>query len=195
MNRNDVPALGETTPRRGNAFSAALGRWFLGLLGWRFLGSIPDVLRAVIIVAPHTSNIDFFIGVAVMFALGLRVRFLGKHTLFFWPLGSVMRWLGGIPVDRRVATGVVDETVKLFAARDQLILALAPEGTRKSVGRWKTGFYFVAQKAEVPIVPIAFDYRQKRIRIGERFDPTGRLEDDLSVLERFFFGAEGRRNN
>ncbi|TFG39802.1 MAG: acyltransferase [Candidatus Aminicenantes bacterium] len=194
MNRNDVPALGETTPWRGNAFSAALGRWFLGLLGWCFHGSIPDVSRAVIIVAPHTSNIDFFIGVAVMFALGLRVRFLGKHTLFFWPLGPVMRWLGGIPVDRRVATGVVDQTVRLFATRDQLILALAPEGTRKSVGRWKTGFYFVAQEAGVPIVPIAFDYRQKRIRIGERFDLTGSLEDDLRALERFFFGAEGRRD-
>lgn len=129
-----------------------------------------------------------------MFALGLRVRFLGKHTLFFWPLEPVMRWLGGIPVDRRAAKGVVEETVKLFAAREQLILALAPEGTRKSVGRWKTGFYFVAQKAEVPIVPIALDYRRKRIRIGDRFDLTGRLDDDLSVLEGFFFGTAGRRD-
>lgn len=194
MKKNNVPDLGRSTPRRGNFISAALGRCFLGGLGWRFDSEIPNVSRAVIIVAPHTSNMDFFVGVAAMFALGIRLDFLGKHTLFFPPLGSVMRWLGGIPVDRRTAAGVVDETVMLFAARERMILALAPEGTRRSVGRWKTGFYFVARDARVPIVPVALDYRRRVIRLGGRFDPTGDLEKDLRSLETFFIDAEGRRD-
>jgi 1-acyl-sn-glycerol-3-phosphate acyltransferase len=193
MKKDNVPELGKSTPRRGNFISAALGRSFLGGSRWRFEGEIPDVSRAVIIVAPHTSNMDFFVGVAAMFALGLRVEFLGKHTLFFWPLGAVMRWLGGIPVNRSVAAGVVDETVRLFANRERMILALAPEGTRKSVGRWKTGFYFVAREARVPIVPVALDYRRRVIRLGARFDPTGDLEGDLRFLEAFFAGDKGRR--
>jgi len=194
MNRDNVPDLGKSTPRRGNVISAALARWFLGGLGWGFAGEIPDVSRAVIIVAPHTSNVDFFVGVAAMFALGLRVEFLGKHTLFFWPLGPVMRWLGGIPVNRHVAAGVVDQTVRLFANRKRMILALAPEGTRKSVERWKTGFYFVAREARVPIVPVAVDYRRRLIRLGGRFDPTGELGEDLRFLKAFFADAEGRRD-
>ena len=189
-----VPELGNATPQRGNRVSAFAARSFLGTLGWSFEGAVPNVSKAVIIVAPHTSNWDFFVGVAAMFALGLRVVFLGKHTLFTWPLGPVMRWLGGVPVNRREARGVVDETVEMFAARDQMILGLAPEGTRDSVDRWKTGFYYVALESGVPIVPVAFDYRRRVIRFGEGFDPTGNLEDDLLILENYFFGIEGRRD-
>jgi len=192
MRNVNVPSLGDSTPRRGNFFSAAVSRAFLGLFDWDFEGSVPNVSKAVLIVAPHTSNWDFFIGVAAMFGLGLRVVFLGKHTLFAWPLGSVMRWLGGIPVDRRAARGVVDETVKLFAGREQMILALSPEGTRSSVERWKTGFYYVAMEAQVPIVPVALDYGRRLVRIGGRFEPTGELDRDLQTLEEFFFGVEGR---
>lgn len=190
-----VPELGPATPRRGNFFSALAGRFILRLRGWGFEGSVPNVSKAVIIVAPHTSNWDFLVGVAAMFAMGLRSCFLGKHTLFKWPLGSMMRWLGGVPVDRRSARGVVDETVQLFAATDHLILGLSPEGTRRSVDRWKTGFYWVAFKAAVPIVPVAFDYNRRLIRFGELFDPSGDLEADLRVLEQFFDGIEGRRGS
>jgi 1-acyl-sn-glycerol-3-phosphate acyltransferase len=163
------------------------------LWGWRFTGSIPDVAKAVVIVAPHSSNWDFFIGVAAMFSLGLRVVFLGKHTLFSWPLGPVMRWLGGMPVDRRSAAGVVGETVGLFAREEKMILALAPEGTRRAVDRWKTGFYHVAVEAEVPVVPIGLDWSRKTICLGERFDPTGEIDRDFAALEEFFSGAVGRR--
>ena len=192
MRNVNVPILGDSTPRRGNFFSAAVGRAVLGLFSWGFEGSIPNVSKAVLIVAPHTSNWDFFIGVAAMFGLGLRVVFLGKHTLFTWPLGSVMRWLGGIPVDRRATRGVVDETVKLFAGSEQMILALSPEGTRSSVERWKTGFYYVAMEAQVPIVPVELDYGRRLVRIGGRFEPTGELDRDLQTLEEFFLGVEGR---
>ena len=190
----NVPELGNTTPQRGNGVSALAAGFFLRTLGWGFEGAVPNVSKAVIIVAPHTSNWDFIVGVAAMFALGLRVVFLGKHTLFTWPLGSVMRWLGGVPVNRREARGVVDETVEMFAARDQMILGLAPEGTRGSVDRWRTGFYYVALESGVPIVPVAFDYSRRVIRFCERFDPTGDLENDLRVLKSFFSGIEGRRD-
>lgn len=193
MQAVNTPRLAASIPRRGNRLTAAVGRVLLGAFGWSFSGSIPDVQKAVIIVAPHTSNIDFFVGVAAMFALGIRVTFLGKHTLFFWPLGPVMRWLGGIPVDRRGSSGVVDATVALFRARESLILALAPEGTRSSVSRWKTGFYHVAREAAVPIVPVALDYRDRTVRLGPRFDPTGDLEADLARLGAFYSDAAGLR--
>jgi len=189
-----IPELGDATPSRGNALSVTIAWAFLRAMGWGFEGRVPNVSKAVLIVAPHTSNWDFFIGVAAMFALGLRVVFLGKHTLFFRPLGSLMRWLGGIPVDRRVAKGVVDDTVELFTATDQLILGLSPEGTRSSVERWRTGFYYVAHEACVPIVPIALDYGRRLVRIGEGFETTGEIEGDLRELKRFFSGIEGRRD-
>jgi 1-acyl-sn-glycerol-3-phosphate acyltransferase len=186
-----VPSLGDSTPCRGNSLTAAAGRIFLHMSGWRFEGAIPDVAKAVLIVAPHTSNIDFFVGVAAMFALGLRVVFLGKHTLFVWPLGPIMRWLGGVPVDRRATSGVVEETVALFDSTDRMILVLSPEGTRRAVDKWKTGFYYVALEAGVPVVPVALDYGRRTLWIGDLFEPTGDLAADLEVLEEFFIGAEG----
>jgi 1-acyl-sn-glycerol-3-phosphate acyltransferase len=163
--------------------------------GWTFAGRIPDVAKAVLIVAPHSSNWDFFIGVAAMFALGVRVEFWGKHTLFFWPLGPLMRWLGGFPVDRRSAAGVVDVTVHRFAASDRMILALAPEGTRSAVHRWKTGFYHVAEAASVPVIPVVLDWGSRTIRFGDRFDTTGDIELDVSTLKGVFTDARGRRSN
>jgi len=189
----NVPELALATPRRGNAFSAWAGRCALRVLGWRFSGSIPDVAKAVIIVAPHTSNWDFFVGVAAMFALGLRVVFLGKHSLFWWPLASIMRWLGGIPVDRSVQRGVVDDVVRLFAMRERMILALSPEGTRGAVTRWKTGFYHIARSAKVPIVPVALDYSRRTVRLGQVFQPSGDIDADLQHLGAFFGGVAGRR--
>ena len=188
-----VPELGDRIPRRGNRLSLAGGELFLSISGWRFEGSVPNVSKAVLIVAPHTSNFDFLVGVAAMFALGFRASFLGKHTLFSWPIGGLMRWLGGIPVDRRTTGGLVEETVGLFESRDSLILAVAPEGTRSNVTRWKTGFYWVALQAGVPIVPIAMDYGRRCVRLGGRFDPTGDIDADFGVLEAFFYESQGRR--
>lgn len=174
--------------------SAAVGRIVLWAFGWSFGGSIPNVSKAVCIVAPHTSNLDFFVGIAAMFALNLRVVFLGKHTLFVWPLGTLMRWLGGAPVDRREARGVVDETVDLFAQHERMILALAPEGTRRSVDRWKTGFYWVALESKVPIIPIVLDFGRRVIRFESLFEPTGNVDGDLRVLGMYFAGVGGRRD-
>jgi len=192
MQKRQVPELGPSTPQRGNRFSSAVSRGAIRLFGWRFEGAIPDVRKAVLIIAPHTSNWDFPLGVAAMFALGLQAVFLGKHTLFGRTLGPMMRWLGGVPVDRGAASGVVGETVRLFSSREQMILVLSPEGTRSTVERWKTGFYHIAVRAEVPIVPVAFDYGTRRISIGDCFVPTGEMVSDLRILENFFSGVEGR---
>ena len=193
MRRPEVPELAEITPSRGNALSSWVGAWVLAVLGWSFEGAIPEVAKAVVIVAPHTSNWDFLVGVAAMFALGLRVEFLGKRSLFFWPLGPVMRWLGGIPVDRTVSSGVVEATVQELEARERMIVALAPEGTRGPVTRWRTGFYHIARRAGVPIVPVSLDYGRRVIRLGGRFEATGDLESDLERLRGFFGGVEGKR--
>ncbi len=163
--------------------------------GWRFAGGIPNVSKAVVIVAPHTSNWDFLLGIAGVFAVGVRFSFLGKHTLFRGISGVFMRWLGGIPVDRRASSGVVDQTVDLFNNRDWLLLGLSPEGTRSRVDRWRTGFYHIANGAGVPIVPVSFDYSTRVIHFGQALMPSGDMGNDLAALKVFFVGVTGRRSD
>ena len=147
---------------------------------------MPPLPKFVVIVAPHTSNWDFFIGIATVYALGIRISFLGKDSLFRGPLGPMMRWLGGIAVDRSVSRDRVSEMVDVFRSRDRLVVGLTPEGTRKKVGDWKTGFYHVARGANVPIVPVAFDYSQKKIIFFPAFTPTGDAKRDIEFLKRLF---------
>lgn len=189
-----VPVLGDALPTSGGAASRALGRWSLALLGWRVEGNLPNLPKAVIIVAPHTSNWDFVIGIATKFALGLRASWLGKHTLFRPPFGGLMRWLGGIPVDRSRPHDVVAQSVRRFGEVDRMMLGVSPEGTRKAVARWKTGFYYIAQGAGVPVVPVAFDWGRHALVVGPTLHPAGDdLAGDLKRLAAFFANARGRR--
>lgn len=149
--------------------------------------------KAVAIVVPHTSNWDFVIGVLGLFAVGIRVSWLGKHTIFKPPWGVLMRWLGGIPIDRRSSAGVVEQIVELFNSSDAMLLGLSPEGTRRQVTRWRTGFYHIAHGAGCPVVPIAFDYPSHTIRFGEPLMPSGNMEADLDQLGRFFSGVVGKK--
>jgi 1-acyl-sn-glycerol-3-phosphate acyltransferase len=181
-----VPQLGPSVPRRGNAFSRWLGRTVLTAGGWKFDGAFPDEPKFVIIVVPHTSNWDFIVGCAALFSIGFKISFLGKHTLFKWPLGIFMRWLGGIPVERSVSRDRVGENVNAFNSAEKLILAVAPEGTRKRVKDWKTGFYHVAEGAHVPIVPVAFDYGTKTIKLFAPFRTTGNKESDIRQLKELY---------
>jgi len=161
---------------------------------WSFAGTVPNVSKAVIIVAPHTSNWDFVIGAAGMLAIDLELRFLGKHSLFNGPLAPLMRGLGGIPVDRgRPGSGVAEEMADRMRSADRLLLALAPEGTRSSVDRWKTGFHRIALAGGVPIAPVALDFGRREIRFGPTLMPTEDLQADIAVLGAFFGGARGRR--
>jgi 1-acyl-sn-glycerol-3-phosphate acyltransferase len=188
-----VPRLLPQVPKRGGPFSRGLGRLLSSLAGWRIEGNFPDLRQFVVVVAPHTSNWDFLVGMRAVFALGLRVSFLGKHTLFWWPLSAWLRYMGGIAVDRSAAHGVVEQVVEQFRARPDFLLAVTPTGTRRLGTTWRMGFYHVALGAGVPVVPVAFDYRTREVRIGPALPVTGDLQSDLEPLRRFFTGVQGRR--
>ena len=187
-----VPELGSEIPRRGNAAVRAFGRGLLRLLGWRVEGEMPNLPKFVAAVAPHTSNWDFVVGAAAMFALDLKIEFIGKHTLFRGPLAPVMRWMGGIPVDRSSAHGVVGEAVAAFARVDRRILAIAPQGTRRPVPRFKTGFLHIARGAGVPVMLAAFDYDARVIRFGPTLQIGEDIEAERARIEAYFAPIRGR---
>ncbi len=157
---------------------------------WRLAGMFPDTPRFVLIVAPHTSNWDFFVALAAKFALGLQGAWIGKHTIFRWPVAGLLRNLGGIPVNRTSAHGVVDQLVGEFARRDKMVFALAPEGTRRRVEHWRSGYWYVAHRANVPIVPVGLDYALRTIFIGPPLATSDSLEDDERKLRAFFSGVK-----
>ena len=188
----EVPEPGPAVPRRGGRIRAALGRLVLRLMGWRIEGNLPDLPRLVVIAAPHSSGWDFVIGIALVFAMRLDIRFLGKAELFRGPLAPLFRWLGGIPVDRRRPDGVVEDAVARFQASPRLLLAIAPEGTRRPVEHWKTGFYRIALGAGVPIVAGFIDNGRKRVGFGGALQPTGDSDGDIARLREFYRGIRRR---
>jgi len=185
------PGLPPSLPRRGNAVTRALARALLALFGWRIEGQIPDRPKLVAIVAPHTSNWDFVLGIATVYALGLRVRFLGKHTLFRPPLGWLMRWLGGTPVVRETPQGAVSAAVEMMAGEEKVVLGLAPAGTRTRGAPWRSGFYHIAVIAKAPILPVAFDFGRRAIRLFPPLEPGGDYASDLPKLQALYEGVRG----
>lgn len=178
--------FGPNVPRRGNAFSRWFALMLMRLLGWRVIGGMPDVRRAVLIVAPHTSNMDGVMTVISSFALGLKISFFVKHTAFRFPFGGLMRFFGALPVNREDSKNLVEYSAQKLREKDQLLLSVAPEGTRHETDNWKTGFYWIAHQAQVPIVFVAFDYPSREVRVMGHFMPTGNLEQDLPlILERY----------
>ncbi|RUO29139.1 lysophospholipid acyltransferase family protein [Aliidiomarina sanyensis] len=161
--------------------------------GWTIHGELPDIPKAIIPVAPHTSNWDFFVGLCVKLALGLRVSFLGKHSIFVFPIRGLLTWLGGIPVKRDSAHGVVGQMVDEFAQREQLVLVIAPEGTRSKVKEWKKGFLHIALGANVPLVPVSFCFKTRRINIADPIWPKEDVEQTLSEIKAFTDQAVGKR--
>jgi len=181
-----TPVLGAAVPQRGNAVSRTLGRVLLRLWRWRIVGEFPNVSKAVLVVAPHTTNWDFPVGVFSMFALGLRVNWLGKHTLFRWPMRGLMLWLGGIPVRRHSRTGTVAKLVDEFGRREALMLAIAPEGTRRAVSEWRMGFAHIAAGAAVPLVPIGLDWARREVVVGQALSISGDLDASLAGFREWF---------
>lgn len=181
-----MPDSAVSFPRRGTPLTRALAHRLLGLGGWRVEGALPDEPRFVLIVAPHTSNWDFLVGVLAMFAIGLRSSWFGKHTLFRFPAGPILRWLGGEPIDRSTKRGTVETAVECFRTRSRWVLTLTPEGTRKRAEQWKTGFHQIAVGAGVPIVPVTFDYSRKVVGLGAPFRPTGDAVRDISAIRGLF---------
>lgn len=186
------PELPPSLPRRGNALSKAGARGLLALSGWCVDGVFPDRSRMIAIVAPHTSNWDFIVGILMVFALGLRVRFLAKHTLFNPWLGWLMRWFGGMPVIRDAPQGAVADVAEMIAREERILLAITPAGTRRRGAPWRSGFYNIALAAKVPILPAAFDFGRKSLRLFPVFEPTGNYEADLARLQALYAGVQGR---
>lgn len=184
--------LGPEAPQTHRRWLRRLGLAIMTRAGWRFEGQMPNVPRFVAIVAPHTSNWDFPIGLAGKWALGFDAHFWGKDSLFLPPLGWFMRANGGIPVNRKHRDNAVDRTVAAFRAHERFALALAPEGTRKKVTAWRSGFWHVAKGANVPICCVALDWRRKVIRLGPTTMPSeDNPADGIERLRSYFTDVTG----
>lgn len=170
----------------------ALGTAWLDLAGWTIEGSVPDVKKMVLIAAPHTSNWDLVYALAGAAVLGMPIHWMGKHTLFRGPLGIAFRALGGIPVERKQHHALVQELVDEFARRERFVLLVPPEGTRKAVKYWKSGFYHIARLAGVPIALGVMDYRNKRVGLGPLVWPTGDVKSDMDKIRAFYADKQGR---
>ena len=187
LTRND---LGRSIPRRGGKITPVIAAYLLKIAGWRTVGHIPDIPQAVVLALPHTSNIDGVYAIPSLFALDLKISIMGKHTLFKVPvLAQLLRWIGIIPIDRGNKGSVLQASIDKFKMGEPLFLGLSPEGTRKYTEKWKTGFYYLALEANVPILPVALDYKTKEIRFLSLIYPTGDIEADLPKIYNQYYGV------
>ena len=170
-----------------------LCRLILKIWGFKQTGTYPaDIKKKLYIVYPHTSNWDFPLGILLKGAIPMDVNYVAKDSLFKWPYGWLFRALGGIPVDRKKRTNFVDNMVALYNKYDRLSFAIAPEGTRKKVDKWKTGFYYIALQAGIPLIFVKFDYKNKEAHFSLPFYPSGNYEEDMKVISRHFIGTIGK---
>ena len=169
-------------------------KWlFFKIMGWKIVGTIsPEIKKCVMMVLPHTSAHDFYLGIFTRGITGLEMNFVAKKELFRFPFGYYFKYMGGAPLDRSGGLNKVDSIAAIFDEKDTFRLAVAPEGTRKYVSELKTGFYYIALKANVSIIPVAFDFGKKEVRFGQPLQPTGNLEADLTLLNRHFVGVTGK---
>jgi 1-acyl-sn-glycerol-3-phosphate acyltransferase len=174
-----------------SALLRAIANLILRLSGWHVDGKLPDISKYIIIGAPHTSNWDFVLFLGVIFHLKVNVNYMGKAELFRNPFGWFFYWCGGVPVDRKKSTGLVEQMVKVCEQSDKFILIIAPEGTRHFVTEWKRGFYHIAKTAGIPIVMAKVDGKQKTVRVGQIFQPTEDMEADIKTIQGFFAGLIG----
>jgi 1-acyl-sn-glycerol-3-phosphate acyltransferase len=165
---------------------------FLKVIGWCKEGKLPDIHQYVIIAAPHTTNWDLPITLALAFAFKCNIYWMGKDTIFKRPFGKIMKFLGGIPIDRSTSGNVVEQSIEAFGENNNLVLVIPPEGTRKSVKYWKTGFYYIANGANVPIVMGFLDYKRKVGGIGHVFQPTGDIDADMAAIQAFYINVSGK---
>lgn len=166
---------------------------FFKLMGWKISGTIaPEIKKCVMMVVPHTSAHDFYLGIFTRGITELDMSFVAKKELFKFPFGAYFRWMGGEPLDRTGGLNKVDAIAEIFSKKEVFRLAIAPEGTRKKVATLKTGFYYIAQKANVPIIPVCFNFKDKEVKLCAPFYPTGNIEADMQLLEANFVGVLGK---
>jgi len=169
---------------------------YFKLLGWKIVGntnfSQDKIKKAVIIAVPHTSWHDFYIGVLLRSILKIKTNFVGKKELFVFPLGLFFRALGGSPIDRNTKENKVSAIAKLFKENEEFRMTMSPEGTRKKVSKWRTGFYYIAKEANVPIIMFTLDFENKQNKISEPFYPTDNIEKDFEFMHNFYKGVKGK---
>ncbi len=167
---------------------------FKTILGWKLVGDFPkDIKKYVVIAAPHTSWQDFPIGILARNTSGIKINFIGKDSLFKGPFGFIFRSLGGTPVDRSKSNNLVDAIVDVFNSKEEFRLALSPEGTRKKVDKWKTGFYYIAKGANVPIVMATLDFENKQVKFSEPYYTTDDKEKDFKYFKAFYKDVQGKK--
>ena len=196
-NDDVVLALPPNAPRMPrNRFIESLGRAILRAFGWRMVGGFPDIPKAVVIAAPHSSNWDGLLGFGAKFGMGVKLSILGKDALIWIPLlGRILRWQGVIPVDRSAPHGVVGQAAQAIRDADRMWYAIAPEGTRKWVERWKPGFWHIARNAGVVVIPAYFDYANKVIGIGPAFELSDDMQADIARIQRWYKPFKGRNHD
>lgn len=186
--------LGHNVPRvPRNRFSRWLGRSILRLGGWKMVGEFPDLKKAVLIGAPHSSNWDGVWGFSALLALGLDLRILGKKELFWGPLGWLMRVLRVIPIDRSAPGGFVAQSIQAMRDADAMWIGLAPEGTRKRVDQWKSGFWKLAKGADVPVMLVYFHYPDRVIGIGPVIEMSDDMDADMAKIRAWYAPWQGKK--
>jgi 1-acyl-sn-glycerol-3-phosphate acyltransferase len=166
--------------------------WILNTLGWTIQADLPDIKKYVAIAAPHTSNWDLPLGILAARAINLQVHWMGKDSLFRWPFGWFFRAIGGTPVQRELGQNYIKQMADLFDRSEQLVLALAPEGTRSKTDHWKTGFHYIARAANVPILMAYLDFGKKQVGIGSIFYPGDDIEADFSQIREYYKDRRGK---
>ena len=162
------------------------------LLGWKTVGEFPKLDKCVVAVVPHTSWVDFFLGLLIRRVINQEINYIGKKSLFNPPFGWFFRWMGGAPIDRSKSSDTVTAIANIFNEKEVFRLALSPEGTRKKIEKWKTGFYYIAKAANVPIILVAFDYGRKQIKFSEPQVPSENMNEDFKTYIGFFKGVVGK---
>jgi 1-acyl-sn-glycerol-3-phosphate acyltransferase len=192
MSAGKLPRVPANVPQLGPSAMAPVCRWLFTACGWRVAGELPDIPKLVAIAAPHSSNWDVIWGLLVKVGLRLDVRFIGKREAFFWPLGPILRSVGGVPIDRKAPQDVVREMHRRFENQERLWLAIAPEGTRKKVTKWKSGFWRIAREAGVPILPVYFHYPERTIGFGPLIYPGDDQDADMARIREFYRPWQGK---
>jgi 1-acyl-sn-glycerol-3-phosphate acyltransferase len=185
------PRLGNAIPQRTQPIRTLIGRTVFKLTGWKLVGNLPNESKLVIVALPHSSNFDFILALSVIWGWGLKINFMAKHTLFKFPQGLFFRAVGGIPVDRRSAHGLVEKMAHEFNSRSSLILGIAPEGTRNSDGSLKAGFARIAKAASAPVVPIIVNYKTKTLTLGNLVSDLSDVDGIIDAVKTQ--GLSGRR--
>ena len=187
-----IPAPGPLTPQKSNVLSRAIGRLLLSVFRWQIKGEVLDAPKFVMVLAPHTSIWDFYIAMASKLAVGLHSSWLISAAYTGWPLGVILRRLGGIPIYRDGSNNLVSQFVEAFNNNENMMITLSPEGTRKKVGKWKTGFWYIASQAGIPIQLIRIDYEKRTTECGPVIEPSNNIEADMKKIQQYYKGVQAK---